>query len=549
MKYLLSLFFIFCSVVLFADTYSYSQSYKFRVYLKDKGHTSYTIDNPLEFLTKESIERKQEHNIEIDESDFPISGDYFRIVEKAGGKVVSFSKWFKTLVVELQDSISIDTINSLSFVDSAKYVWRGNPNAYSHALRPRLDKFGIQEDEVSVSFYGRTKEQFELHNATYMFDAGYQGKGMKVGVIDAGFTNFDVIPHFESVKLDGYANFVPGGGIFSANDHGTKVLSTMAVYMPGIMIGSAPEAYYHLMRSEDIVTEFPVEEDYWVRAIEYADSIGIDVINTSLGYNSFDDSDLNYTHDDLTGRASIMSHAADVAYDKGMLIVVSAGNEGNKQWQNTTPPGDAYNVIAVGAVGTDSIIAPFSSNGEMADGRIKPDFVSVGSRTVTINKHGVIGTTNGTSLSSPYLAGLITSLWSVNPGLHRSDLKNILWESADRHSEPHPVYGNGIIDFRQAYIKVLQSLKTYNRIVDEDGVVIKPVSRGMYVIDLQQALYSNNNLSVRLLDEEGILVTEQKLGSEKTASVAIDKDLLDANDYIHFVIDTPIINKTYRIKM
>jgi subtilisin family serine protease len=246
-----------------------------------------------------------------------------------------------------------------------------------------------------------------VHNADNLHSAGYRGKGIEIGVIDAGFTNFDVIPEFETVDLLGYSNFVPEGDMFATSDHGTKVLSAMAVNQPGLMMGSAPEASYWLLRSEDVTSEFPVEEDYWIRAIEFADSIGLDIINTSLGYYEFDDLILNYTHDDLTGEVSLMSRAADLAYEKGMIIVVSAGNEGNKPWQKSTPPGDAKNVIAVGAIGTDSIIAPFSSYGELADGRIKPDLVSIGRGTITINQFGEVVRTNGTSLSSPFLAGLI----------------------------------------------------------------------------------------------------------------------------------------------
>ena len=252
---------------------------------------------------------------------------------------------------------------------------------------------------------------------------------------------------------------MPEGDLFSTSDHGTKVLSTMAVNLPGMMIGSAPEASYYLLRSEDVTSEFPVEEDYWVRAIEFADSVGLGGINTSIEYNEFDDKYLNYSHEDLNGETSFMSRAADMAYEKGMLIVVSAGNEGNKTWKKSTPPGDAKNVVTVGAVGTDSLIATFSSHGILADGRIKPDMVSVGKATVTIGRDGTIGNTNGTSLSSPFLAGLIASLWSVNPTLHRSELIEIVMRSSDRYDSPDAVYGYGIPDFQKALTEVLKTIE------------------------------------------------------------------------------------------
>lgn len=463
MKYFYSFLFLLVSLLLYSETESQLQSqsvhYKFRVYLNDKGDVSYSVDNPSQFLTESAINRKRVQNVEIDETDFPISDNYFTLVKMAGGEVVSHSKWFKTLVVEVSDSLKINDIKSLNFVDSVKYVWKGTKNVYSEALRPRLSQPMQIETELLDTIFGYTSAQFKLHNAYQMMSAGYRGKGINIGVIDAGFTNFDVIPEFETIDLLGYSNFVPEGDIFSVSDHGTKVLSTMAINQPGQMIGSAPEASYLLLRSEDVVTEFPVEEDYWVRAIEYADSLGIDVINTSLGYNEFDDIYLNYTHNDLTGRVSIMSRAADMAYEKGMIVVVSAGNEGNKPWQKSTPPSDAQNVIAVGAVGTDSIIAPFSSFGEMADGRIKPDLVSVGRSTIVIDQAGRIVRSSGTSFASPFLAGLIASLWSINPELHRSELIDILLRSSDRYSSPDLVYGNGITDFNKAMNEVLETVE------------------------------------------------------------------------------------------
>lgn len=435
-----------------------SQFYKFRIYLKDKGFNEYTLEDPSQFLSPKSIDRKKTQNVEIDERDFPISKDYFKLVEKAGSKVVSHSKWFNTIVVRVSDSLKINEISSLSFVDSVQYVWRGSVGNYEKSLRPRLNQDITLEEYPTDTVYGYCHNQFALHNATQLLNSGYRGKGIHIGVIDAGFTNFDVIPAFSTTNLLGYSNFVPEGDIFSASSHGTKVLSAMAVDIPGLMIGSAPDASYYLLRSEDVTSEFPVEEDYWVRAIEYADSIGLDIVNTSLGYNNFDDIKLNYTHSDLNGQTSLMSRAADFAYDKGMIIVVSGGNEGNKQWQKSTPPGDAKNVIAVGAVATDSIIASFSSHGAMADGRIKPDLVSVGKQAITIGDDGTIGRTNGTSLASPFLTGLIASLWSVNPALHRSELIDIIKRSSDRYANPDSIYGYGIPNFQKALIETQKTL-------------------------------------------------------------------------------------------
>lgn len=527
-----------------------SLHYKFRVYLKDKGSVGYSVDEPETFLTGQAIERKQRQDVRIDSLDFPISRDYFHLVGQVGGRVVSHSKWFKTMVVQVSDSVKIDDIRALPFVDSVHYVWRGYNRSYRNLLRPRLKAVSCEEDTLSGHYFGLTGNQFKLHNAANMAEAGFQGKGIRIGVIDAGFTNYDVIPYFENSRLEGFGNFVPTGELFSANDHGTKVLSAMAVNRPNRMMGSAPEARYWLLRSEDVTSEFPVEEDYWVRAVEYADSVGVDLINTSLGYSSFDDQSLNYSHGDLTGKFSFMSQAVDKAYEKGMLMIVSAGNEGNKPWGKITPPGDAKNVITVGAVGTDSVIASFSSHGPTADGRIKPDLVSAGRGTITIGQNGLIGMTNGTSLSSPFLTGLIASLWSVNPGLHRSEIAGIVKRSADRYLRPDSVYGYGIPDFGKAVKEVLQTLPIHDKGVSGSQWMIEPDSSGTgYSVKLVDPEFTFDAYSASMLDENGHLLLKQEFDETDSVQFSLSSKQREDNAFIYFMVDDPFVQHTYRIRL
>jgi len=549
MRYVYTAFCLFFSLVSFGQRASLPMQYKFRVYLSDKGETGYSLQEPDRFLSERAIERKKRQQVMIDAADFPISRDYFTLMEEAGAKVVSHSKWLKTVTVQVEDSQKIKQIASLPFVDSVKYVWQGHSRSYRSMVRPRLSRIDCHDQAASGDIFGITGAQFLMHRADKLVKAGFQGKGMTVGVIDAGFTNFDVIPWFETVRLREVMNFVPGGEILAASDHGTKVVSTMAANLPGVMMGSAAEASYWLLRSEDTTSEFPVEEDYWVRAIEYADSLGLDVINTSLGYYHFDDTLLNYTHADLTGTVSLMSLAADMAYDKGMLVVVSAGNEGNKPWQKSTPPGDARNVLAVGAVGTDSLIASFSSRGQMADGRLKPDLVSVGNATITIGQEGSIGMTNGTSLSSPFLAGLATSLWSINPDLHRARLIQVIKESSNRYSRPDSVYGHGIPDFQQAMKKVLETLAVHPQMVEEDGWSIRPDGATHYRVTLLVPEYSADAYSFRLLDESGNVISAHTFGENESTLVPLPAVVRKNNRFIHFVTDDPLTQRTYRIKL
>lgn len=555
---------VFLSILLLLSTLEIGyaeaspQYYKFRVYLSDKGVSSYSLDKPEEFLSHKSIERKKVQNVAIDERDIPISQDYFNLIKKAGGDVVSHSKWMSTIVVMLKDSASIENIERLSFVDSAKYVWRGDRRPHGVFTRPRLVEnvdCCEEKEDSTVSFFGKSESQFLLHNARALYSAGYMGKGKTIGVIDAGFTNFDVIPYFENVDVLGYGDFVSNDYIFSAdilsaNDHGTKVLSTMASYLPKRFVGSAPKATYLLMRSEDVVSEFMVEEDYWVRAAEYADSVGVDIINTSLGYSSFDDRTLNYTHNDLNGNTSFMSRGADIAFEKGMMIVVSAGNEGNKQWKSLTPPGDAKKVITVGAVDTDGNIASFSSRGILPDERVKPDFVSVGLRAVTIGQRGDIGTTNGTSFATPFLTGLITSLWSVNPSLNRSELIEIMKECADRSANPDSIYGNGVIDFGLALEKVLQTVDVKTGSFVDKNIKVKR-DRDSFTITFEEHTSDVTGYMVRVLDERGEILSEKSFGSDYIVTYSADSEVKKNNKYVHLVLDSKEHNKTYtyRIKL
>ncbi|HHT29780.1 MAG: S8 family serine peptidase [Petrimonas mucosa] len=538
--------FLLLSIALSAQTTQ--MQYRFRVYLKDKGNSEVTLSEPEKFLTPKAIERKRRQQVPIDQSDLPISSDYFNQLKSVGAKPVSHSKWFNTIVIQLNDSSRIDAVLQLPFVDSARYVWRGIERNHRYSVRPRLGCMECPDEADPVTPFGITTKQFALHNARQMALSGFTGRGIEIAIIDAGFTNVDVIPQFDEVNIAGFRSFVPEGDIFASSDHGTKVFSTMATNLPGVMIGSAPHATYHLLRSEDVTSEFPVEEDYWVRAVEYADSIGIDLINTSLGYTNFDDSTLNYRHVDLDGKTSLMSLAADKAYEKGMILVTSAGNEGSKEWQKVSPPADAKHALSVGAVGIDSLIAPFSSKGYTADKRLKPDIVSVGKATITIGQNGLIGFTNGTSLSSPFMAGLVASLWSANPNLSRAEVIDIVKRSADRYNRPDSVYGYGIPDFGKALKEVLGSLEPHKKRVVEREFSITRSAKERFEVLLTEAELSPDAYRINLVDESGNLIAEYRF-EEGQLTLPVQREVLQKNKYLHFIFMSPFTQKTIRFRL
>lgn len=523
-------------------------NYKFRVYLKDKETADLVRSDTLSFLSQKAIDRRKEQGVAIDLTDYPVSVKYKKDLAGLGLTIVAQSKWFNTVVVESNDSLQQKNIENLSFVDSVKFVWRGSTKTEVENMRPRLNPFDCKTDTMMESYFGYSKDQFSLHNAQFMHNAGFQGMGLDIAVIDAGFTNLDVIPSFGDSFIDGYKNFVPNGDIFSASDHGTKVVSTMALNLPNKAIGSAPQATYLLLRSEDEQSEFPVEEDYWVAAIEYADSLGVNIVNTSLGYNHFDDSSLNYTHKELTGKNSLMSQAADAAFDKGMLVVGSAGNEGNKPWLKITVPGDSKHMLTIGAIDIDSTIANFSSHGPTTDGRVKPDLVSIGKMTVTVGQNGLIGYANGTSFSSPFLAGLIGSLWSVNAQLNRNELIDIVRRSAHQFHSPDSISGYGIPDFKIAYQEVLKTLKQEEKTGISDLMQVSVADMGFLIVALKEPIYEPNSYSLRILDERGnLLLSEHFETSDYTYSLS--DALREENSELYIVVQSPFAKNVLRIKI
>ena len=271
-------------------------------------------------------------------------------------------------------------------------------------------------------------------------------------MIDAGLHNVDKIDAMKNIRILGVRDFVnPEADIYAESSHGMSVLSCMAMNQPHVMIGTAPEASYWLLRSEDEYSENLVEQDYWAAAIEFADSVGVDLVNTSLGYYSFDDPAKNYRYRDLNGHYALMSREAAKAADKGMIVVCSAGNSGAGSWKKVTPPGDAENIITVGAVTKRGELAPFSSVGNTADGRVKPDVVAVGLNSDVMGTDGNLRRANGTSFASPIMCGMVACLWQACPKLTAKQIIDLVRQSGDRADFPDNIYGYGIPDLWKAY--------------------------------------------------------------------------------------------------
>lgn len=428
---------------------------KYRITLTDKLASEYSIKKPNKFLSQKAIDRRKKQGISIDESDLPVCASYVTAIQEKGATILVTGKWDNFVTIACNDPKIINEIKLLPFVKEVKVVWMGSSNPGEKVIK--RDSVS-NEMKYYDNFYGAGEEQIRISGVDNLHDKGFRGENMTIAVIDAGFHNLDRITGMDNIKILGVKDFVdPSSDIYAENSHGLSVLSCIAMNKPNYMVGTAPNASFWLLRSEDESSEHLIEQDYWSAAVEFADSVGVDVINTSLGYNEFDDASQNYKYKDLNGKYALMSRQASKIADKGMILVSSAGNAGAGSWKKITAPGDAENIITVGAVNSEGLLAPFSSVGNTADGRIKPDVVAVGWKSDVMQTDGVIGKANGTSFASPIMCGMIACLWQACPQLTAIELIELVRKSGDRADFPDNIYGYGIPNIWNAYLQYKNS--------------------------------------------------------------------------------------------
>lgn len=447
-------------VLLAAGASAQQDTLKYRISLRDKAATVYSLERPEQFLSQKAIERRRKQSLAIDSTDLPVCGKYIDAIRRQGVHVVVTGKWENFVTVSCNDSTLIGRIAALPFVRAVEKVWTA-PEADKETVSVTRDSVINAPKIYTDSIYGPAVTQIRLSNGDKLHDAGFKGQGMTIAVIDAGFHNLDRITAMQNIRILGTKDFVnPQADLFAESSHGLSVLSCIGMDSPGIMTGTAPKASFWLLRSEDEYSEHLVEQDYWAAAVEFADSVGVDVLNTSLGYYAFDDKSKNYKYCDLDGRHALMSRQASHIADKGMVLVCSAGNSGMSSWKKITPPGDAEHVLTVGAVNKQAVLAPFSSIGNTADNRIKPDVVAVGEGADVIRTNGNQGKANGTSFSSPIMCGMVACLWQACPGLTAKELIELVRSCGDRAGCPDNIYGYGVPDMWKAYNSY--KLKTEN---------------------------------------------------------------------------------------
>ena len=403
-------------------------------------------------LSQAALNKRAERNIAIDSLDYAVSPAYMDSLEALGVHIYHSSRWMNGACIET-DSNTIQRIAQWTFVDTIYLTRQRDESAPQNAgvFGDPAEAIRRRGEETTWLSDPQT-EQLQLH---LLHEAGFHGQGITMAIVDGGFQNVDTLSAFDAVRdqilgiYDTTDDSDPITG--STGNHGVKCFSTIAAITADYQ-GAATAANYYLIRSEEHQTESPKEMDNWVAAIELADSLGVDILSSSLGYAMFDDDRHTLTYADMNGQTTRCSRAATIAAEKGMLVIVAAGNEGNKAWHYISAPADADNILTVGAVNIHDSIAAFSSWGPTADGRVKPEVCATGSQTALINPlNNSVIYGNGTSFACPIIAGMAACLWSAMPHATNMEIRERIIQSADRYTQPHDQYGYGIPNAWQAY--------------------------------------------------------------------------------------------------
>lgn len=492
------------------ETADFTPTYKYRITLTDKKHNPYSVKHPEQFLSQKSIARRQRQHLKVNKTDLPVTPQYVEQIKAQGVAICSTSKWNNTVLVETSDTLLIPRIEALPFVSGVRKVAtysrprkkntadrhalikpeeplpspaEGNtkddrteavremfkqthPNASADsieiAVRFFADTFmsnmrmddNEEDDEAAAAeekpfnYYGQATRQIEQLHGQALHERGFRGQGMTIAIIDGGFYNADIIPMLRDANILGTRDYVePGNDVYGEESHGMMVLSCIATNTPGKFVGTAPEASFWLLRSEDGDSEQPVEEDNWAAAVEFADSVGADVVNTSLGYSKYDNPADKIKYYEMDGHSCLASNSASMMASKGMVLCNSAGNEGDNQWKLISVPADADDVLTVGALTPEGKNTDFSSLGNTADGRIKPDVMAMGQSCTVLSTRGTLTTASGTSFASPIMCGMVTCYWQAHPTLTALEVVKAVRALGDNVKHPDNVFGFGTPDF------------------------------------------------------------------------------------------------------
>ncbi|MFM7016069.1 MAG: S8 family peptidase [Bacteroidota bacterium] len=450
------------SICLLLNFYFTFAQDRYVVHFANKNNSPYAINNPLQYLSQRAIDRRTKQGISIDQTDFPVNPNYISGVAATGATILNTSRWLNTATIQITNPSQLNAIGALPYVTSV-----GNVGRVGHQKNGKV-KFNDEIYNIPHNInagvlrangfnYGQATGQTQMISMDALHNLGYAGEGMLIALLDGGFLDANIMPALDSVFANNQVlatwDFVSNdANVYDDNWHGSSVFSCIAANVPGEMVGTAPHAQFLLLRSEDVNSEYIIEEYNYASAAEYADSAGADVIHSSLGYTTFDDSSQDHTYADMNGNTAPATIAADMAAKKGIIVTSSAGNEGNSPWNYISVPADGDSVLTVGSVDQMATYSAFSSNGPSSDGRIKPDVAAVGGGTfLYMPFNPAVVQANGTSFSGPIIAGAAACLWQSWPSKKNMEIVQAIKRSANQFFNPDTLLGYGIPNFSVAY--------------------------------------------------------------------------------------------------
>ena len=465
---------------------SQAQFNRYVIVFKDKGTSPFNFSNPSAYLTARAIDRRTRYQIVIDSTDLPVTPRYIDSIRLSGNvQVLNVSKWLNQVSIETTDAAALTKISNFSFVQQTQPIAaKASSNPVNKLMNPVansvISNIETAEQNLNNVFnYGKSNGQITIHQGEFLHNHGFRGEGMQLALLDGGFYHYNTLPTFDSINLNqqvlGTWDFVENELSVSEDaTHGMACLSTIAANLPGVFVGSAPKTALYLYRTEDVNTEYPIEEHNFAVAAERADSLGVDICSTSLGYTTFDDPVFDYSYNDMNGHTTLSAKAANIAARKGMLMVIAAGNEGNNSWHYIATPADADSGFAVGAVDTLGQAASFSSYGPSSDGDIKPNVASVGRSAVVANSATGLPTfSNGTSFACPNMAGITTCLWQAFPEANNMEIISTLQQSANNIAAPNDRIGFGIPNAKKAFVMLQQKYHTQSAQLNQCNAILQ----------------------------------------------------------------------------
>jgi subtilisin family serine protease len=492
---------------------------RYAVFFKFKPQQEFSLANPSKFLTSKAIQRREREKTPVDSLDLPVTSSYVQGLRTHSQEILYVSKWLNAVVV-VADSTGKKGMEALPYVQKVQWVAKGfisrtgnRLNQESQEGLPKSKKWAVEESYREAAAYDF---QNQLLGIPDMHKAGFTGKGVTVAIFDSGFPGLDKAPPFSHLftnkQVLGQLNVVRPWikEVFRDNEHGTQVASLIVANQAETLVSGAHQSQVIFAITEDVATEYPVEELNWVRAAEYADSLGVDIINSSLGYLDFDDPKLTYTTSQLDGKTTYVSRGASLAAKRGILIVNSVGNYGSAGRSSLVAPADAQGILAVGSVNASSGVSTFSSRGPTADGRIKPELVAFGQSPVLIRASGQVSAASGTSFSSPQIAALAAGLWEAKPAWTKDELITNLIKSGTQYASPDQNLGYGIPNFRGALYGALLGINEEEEIYS--SLYPNPVTDEQIYIRFGQEL----SIQIQLMDRSGRPVLEKLLQRNST---------------------------------